>query len=37
MPKLVNNGSDLWILELKTARPTIIIETKNGGRPELQK
>lgn len=33
--KIVNDGSDVWILGLKTERPTKIIETKNGGRTEV--
>jgi hypothetical protein len=34
-PKILNDGSDVWILGLKTERPTTIIETKNGGRTEV--
>lgn len=34
-PKLVNDGSTLWILGLKTERPTTIITTRHGGRTEV--
>jgi len=34
-PKIINDGSDVWILGIKTERPATIVETKNGGRTEL--
>jgi Ca2+-binding RTX toxin-like protein len=32
---VVNNGSDFWILGIKTEKEGSIIETKNGGRTEI--
>lgn len=35
VPKIRNNGANLWILGLKTEVPTPVIETTGGGRTEL--
>jgi hypothetical protein len=35
VPKIVNNGSNLWILGLKTERANSIIITRNGGKTEV--
>ncbi|MCF6263047.1 MAG: glycoside hydrolase family 55 protein [Xanthomonadales bacterium] len=33
--KITNNGGSLWILGMKTERPTTVIETTGGGKTEL--
>ncbi|MCF6226190.1 MAG: glycoside hydrolase family 55 protein [Xanthomonadales bacterium] len=33
--QITNNGGDLWILGLKTERPSTVIETTAGGKTEL--
>jgi len=34
-PKISNRGGTLWILGLKTERPTTVLRTTNGGSTEL--
>jgi hypothetical protein len=33
--KLENAGTELWVLGIKTERPTVVIQTTEGGRTEL--
>jgi hypothetical protein len=35
IPKIRNNGANLWILGLKTEVPSIVIETVGGGKTEV--
>lgn len=35
VPKIRNNGANLWIMGLKTESPSVVIETVGGGKTEL--